>query len=301
MDDKNTQEHNQHVPLEPGRMLTHQNPLMNFARTPAIYISLPSCGHFSQPGDYELSDSNELGVSAMTTADELILKTPDALLNGEAMIKIIQSCVPRIKNVYNLSAPDVDAILLAIRMASYGDEMEFHAACPECETSKHFAISITDSLDRIEFLKPEYIVTLANDIKISLKPYTYQSGIKQSLMAFNEAKIMKAVLSDDLENPEVSRQYKESFMKMAELLTELTADSIIALWDPDGNYMEVTPEQIIEWLNNIPRADADLIQKELIKINQTGVLRTAKVVCDNEECKHEWESELTFDASNFFE
>jgi len=282
-------------------VITHQNPLMQFARKPEIYITLPSNGNFTNPNDFDLSINNELGISSMTTSDELLLKTPDALLNGESLEKIIKSCAPGIKYVRNLPTPDIDAILVGIRMASYGDNMDFSANCPECETLKEFGISLTDALTRIEHLKKEYIVTLSNNVKISLKPYTYESNIKQGLMAYNESLLMKAILNDDLEDPEIEKQYQESFNNMAKLLIELSADSILKIWDPEGNYMDVDSKQIHEWIKNISRGDADLIQKKVNEINDTGVYKKIMLKCDNEECGHEWETEISFDAAHFFE
>ena len=41
-------------------------------------------------------------VLPMTAKDELIMKNPDALLNGDAVIQVIESCVPTIKNAMAL-------------------------------------------------------------------------------------------------------------------------------------------------------------------------------------------------------
>lgn len=290
----------QEVPVDRPAIM-QQNPLMQFTRKPVIYISLPSNGHFTSPNDFELSVNNELGISSMTTSDELLLKTPDALLNGEAIEKIIQSCAPGVKNVRNLPSPDIDAILVGIRMASYGDNMEFKASCPKCDAPKEFAISLTDALARIEQLEKEYIVELSNKIKVSLKPHTYESRIKQGLMTYNEAQIIKVILNEDLADPETGKQYQESFNRLAKLIVELTSDCIDTLWDPEGNYLDVTSEQILEWLKNIPRGDADLLQQKVNEMNEIGVYRKVNIKCNNEECGHEWETEVDFDASHFFE
>lgn len=277
-----------------------KNPLLNYTRKPEIYITLPSNGHFTVEENMNVSVNGELGVSAMTTSDELILKTPDALLNGEAIVKIIKSCVPDVVDVYNLIAPDVDAILVAIRYASYGDGMDFVANCPVCETEKHFSISLTEVLSKIQTLESEYVVELSNKMKVSIMPYTFKSMIKEGLMAYNEAQILKVVLNEDLTDPETTKQYQESFNKMAELVVELAAECVVGLWDPDGNYIDATTDQIHEWLQNIPRADADKIQSKINEINAIGVYKKAALECENESCKHKWEADISFDASNFF-
>jgi hypothetical protein len=61
----------------------------------------------------------------MTAKDELMLKTPDALMNGQATVEVIKSCVPSIKNPWHMPSIDIDTILIAIRIATYGENMEF--------------------------------------------------------------------------------------------------------------------------------------------------------------------------------
>ena len=79
-----------------------QNPLSDYFRGTSAYIKLPSCGFYNDPGDIETSENGEIEIYPMTTSDELLFKSPDALLNGEAIAKVIQSCAPGIKNVKNL-------------------------------------------------------------------------------------------------------------------------------------------------------------------------------------------------------
>jgi hypothetical protein len=61
---------------------------------------------------------------SMTTKDEITLKTPDALLNGQGVVNVIESCCPAIKDAWAMPSIDVDATLIAIRIASYGNQMD---------------------------------------------------------------------------------------------------------------------------------------------------------------------------------
>lgn len=277
-----------------------QNPLMPFARQLSVYIKLPSNGNFVDSSDYELSTNGEIGVTSMTAADELLLKTPDALLNGESISKIIQSCAPNIKNVQNLPNPDIDALLLAIRLASYGDEMNFSSKCPKCEHENLFAISLDASLANMDFLEAEYTVKLSNNVVVSLRPYTYKSNIKHTLMAFSEGQIMKAIMDDEPDEETVKNIYQENITKMANLLVDLTAECIVDVWDPDGNKIDATYEQITEWVRNIPKKDAESIQEKVAEINNVGIYKKANVTCEIETCNHKWESDINFDPAYFF-
>ena len=99
------------------------NPLINAYRKPALYIPLPSTGRFYKTKP-KLSVDNELAVYAMTARDELITKTPDALFNGEATISLLKSCCPDITEPESMPVGDLLVILIGIRQASYGKNIE---------------------------------------------------------------------------------------------------------------------------------------------------------------------------------
>ena len=70
------------------------NPLSGYYRQPKIYIRLPSGGEYYPEGALDVSENGDYPVFAMTAKDELMLKTPDALLSGESTVEVIKSCVP---------------------------------------------------------------------------------------------------------------------------------------------------------------------------------------------------------------
>ena len=75
------------------------NPLSKYFRQSKLYISLPSQGKHYPAGAIDFPESGEVEVYSMTAKDELLFKTPDALLNGQATVDVIQSCIPAIKDV----------------------------------------------------------------------------------------------------------------------------------------------------------------------------------------------------------
>jgi hypothetical protein len=109
------------------------NPLRHFFRQPAIYLRLPSDGNFWPEGDLAMPQNRELPVLPMTAIDEITYRTPDALFNGQAVISVIESCIPNIKNAWSAPGLDVNAILIAIRIASYGHNMCISTTCTKCQ------------------------------------------------------------------------------------------------------------------------------------------------------------------------
>jgi hypothetical protein len=109
------------------------NPLSAYFRKPAIYVTLPSGGKFNTPEEIDIpGGSGEIPIYPMTAKDEILMRTPDSLMNGATTVDVIQSCVPNIKNAWKLCALDVDLILTSIRIATYGETTEIKGVCPKC-------------------------------------------------------------------------------------------------------------------------------------------------------------------------
>ena len=114
-------------------MSQSSNPLKQYFRQPAIYLKLPSNGRFWPAGSLEMPPNQELPVFPMTAMDEISYKTPDALFNGQATVDVIQSCVPAIKDAWQIPMVDMNPVLVAIRIASSGHNINIESKCPACE------------------------------------------------------------------------------------------------------------------------------------------------------------------------
>ena len=135
------------------------NPLAKHLRQPKIYIKLPSDGEYWPGKSLEKTENGEYPVYAMTAKDEITFKTPDALLNGQATVDVIQSCLPSIKDAWQTPSIDLDAILIAIRMASFGDMLDMSIKVPGTDIDKIFSLTynnymtvISIQLMKIRFL-----------------------------------------------------------------------------------------------------------------------------------------------------
>lgn len=280
-------------------MENNQNPLTQYFRDVAIYIQLPSNGFYSNPGDIETSTTGEIAVYPMTTSDELLFKSPDALLNGESVANVIQSCAPGIKNIRNLPVNDVEVLLLAIKHASFGDQVDFEIQCPECENTQAFGVSIEACLANIETLQPDAKAVLKNNLTVKIKPYTYDSSVKAAMLAFNEGKFLQMLMQEDLSDEDKASKASESLKRATQLTTDLLTDSIVAIYNPEGELITDNSEFIKQWLLNTTRKDAKQIEDEVIKLNETGINKNFDLTCD--KCEHKWTTKIEFDPSSFFE
>lgn len=278
------------------------NPLHSYIRQECVYIKLPSCGYYNSPGDITFTANGEVGVKPLSASDEITLNTPDSLLNNDAVSKVISSCVPAVKDPHLLVAPDIDALLAAIRLATYGEFMDVSVTCPECDHEQEFQAPIQYCIDTMKFLDSEYNVKLSEkcgNLTVSVRPFTFIENTKEALQRYNEVKAMRLIAEKDLEDEENQKEYKEHVYKIADYNIEMVANCILNIYDSDGNEIDVTYDQIVEWIKNIPSQDAQAIIGKVSEINKTGINTTATAICEN--CEHQWETELSFDPSYFFD
>ena len=151
-----------------------QNPLSKHFRQPILYVKLPSNGRWYPEGSVDMPVNGQIPVYAMTAKDEITMKTPDALLNGASTVHVIESCCPSIKDAWAMPSVDVDAILIAIRIATYGKEMEFTAVCPHCTNKIEQGIDLGVMMSKInpgDWSQPVRV----QGLEITIKPQTFQN------------------------------------------------------------------------------------------------------------------------------
>ena len=130
-------------------MPENANPLNKYFRQPAVFVTLPSGGNYP-PHVLTQSQTGEIGVQPMTARDEIIFKTPDALMNGQGMVDVIQSCIPEIKDAWQISNYDLDTILIAIRIATYGETMDINFNVPGTTEKASHTLNLPSLLEQIK-------------------------------------------------------------------------------------------------------------------------------------------------------
>jgi hypothetical protein len=255
-------------------MAKNSNPLQGYLRSPKLYINLPSEGKFATV-DSISKVSNELPIYPLTSMDETFLRNPDALLNGESLVAVIRSCTG-IQDVYELSANDIDVILLAIRYATYGSELEIESPCPECSNENIITVNIEEILESIEPLKDEYTVTLKSGLTCNIKPYTFKDSQTAALTAFKETAELNTLINSEADDLSRLTNFNKSFQAMAELNIDILSNAISTVVipkqddDDDAEDIEVTNNKhIAEWVRGISKNDADEIIDELNKLLNT--------------------------------
>jgi len=163
----------------------NDNPLAKHFRQPKLYIQFPSKGNFYPDGSLEETETGDYPIFAMTAKDELTMKTPDALLNGQATVSVIQSCVPNIKNAWHLPSIDVDAILIAIRIATYGEKMDLTFNIKEIDEERTFEVDLRSVLDQLTSEPYENIID-TDTVRFEVSPLSYKYFTQIAMKSFEE-------------------------------------------------------------------------------------------------------------------
>ena len=271
------------------------NPLSGYFRQPAIYITLPSGGKYWPNETLEMPETGELPVYPMTAIDEITYRTPDALFNGDAVVRVIQSCIPAIKNAWGAPAADMDAILTGIRIASYGHAMDIDTKCPNCSEESTFSLDLRHVVDSFRF--PQYDKTLsAGDLEVHFKPLNYKQTTKNGITRFEEEKLLSVIESAEISEEEKLKLITDAYKKVSTLGVQAVEQAIHYIKTPDTTVSE--REHIAEFLGNCDKKLFDAIRDRVVSLNEETQLKPLTITCD--KCEHKWEQPFTLDMSNFF-
>jgi hypothetical protein len=275
---------------------TNNNPLAKHFRQPSIYVKLPSDGAFYDETIFDPTESGEVPVYPMTAMDEITYRTADALFNGSAVANVIKSCVPSFKDPWQVSTLDIDTLLVAIRIASYGHEMEFQSKCPQCEEINELSIDLREVMERIK--TPDFTKTVSHgDLEIHFKPLTYKEQNTNVMAQFQDQKMLEALPDAEISEEEKLRLMTESYTNISHLTMEAIADSISMI--KAGDDVVVDKEYLREFVLNCDNKVFAKIRERIDDIKTTGQLDPLKIVCN--DCKHEYETPFTLNQSDFFE
>ena len=272
-----------------------KNPLSSFYRQPKIYVRLPSKGKFYEPGSLDLSENGEYPVYAMTAKDELLFKTPDALLNGTSTVELIKSCIPAILNPWVMPNIDLDFALIAIRIATYGDKMDVGTNCPHCNAENSYDMDLTAWLDI--FNNFTYNTDIAVDpLTVHVRPYTYKEVTKTALKSMEQQRIFQVINDDTLSDEIKLEKFGASFLKLTELTVDVIADCITAIDTPDGSVSD--KDMIKEFIANCSKDIFQKIQDHVVQMKELIEFKAQNVTCG--ECSKPFSLPVTMDQSNFF-
>ena len=270
------------------------NPLRQYFRRPAVYIKLPSGGTLYDESIVEMPESGELPVYPMTAIDEITARTPDALFNGTAVAELIKSCVPAIKDPWAINSVDLDSILIAIKAASGGENLELDSTCPACQETATYQINLIAILST---LKPgDYGTPLEiGDLKVKFKPLSYRQMNEGAMGQFEVQRLFMNL--ENIENiDERNAASHQALEKITFLTMELIASTIEYISTPGAQVTE--KEFILDFLQHCDRNVYTEIRDHNAMLRLETEIKPLQIECNN--CQNNYEQPFTLNPADFF-
>ena len=280
-------------------MENQNNPLKSYFRKPGIWVKLPSQGQFYTVKPKDLNEQGEIPVFPMTAKDELLLKNADALLNGSAIVELIQSCAPTISDPSNMPSVDLDAVLLAIRRCTYGETMDI-ATMHDCKENAKNEVSLNlnaviSSIKVVDTIEP---ATLSNSIKVYIKPITVKQLLDLNWVQYEQIRNLQLAEQNEVDEKTKVDLLQKSYHTLTNQNIKIVSECIDSVLLPDGVSVN-NAGNIKEWATDLSKQDFKLIETAIMELGNKGVDKTFKVQCQH--CNQEYDSLLDLNPTSFFE
>lgn len=279
-------------------MNTQNNPLKQYFRRPALYMRLPSHPSSYKQGVIDWPENYELPVYPMTAIDEITARTPDALFNGNALTHIIASCVPNIKQPWEVHATDLDSILIAIRLASNGEKMEIDSVCPSCTKDSKYDADLSSML--MSLSPGDYETTLqVDDLEFKFKPLTLKEIQSINISQFELQKQYSNINQENngLTEEERTEMGKKILVSITDLTMAALSSTIEYIKTPGG--IVDNKDFILDYMKNCSKKVFVKLRDHSGTIKSQTEIKPLKISCPH--CNHQYEQAFTLNISDFFE
>jgi len=224
-------------------------------------------------------------------------------MNGQAVVDVIQHCIPSIKNAWEIPSIDLDLILLSIRLATYGEMMKTNVTLKD-GSEYEYQVDLRIVMDSLfASISWNSVIPINPDMTIFVRPVNYKQMTKTAIQTFETQKIMQAVNNEQLSEDQKTTIFKESFQKLTEVTIDVIANSIFRIETSSGTVEN--SEFIKEFIENADKEIFNIVQKHLEDLkNQNSIKPMVVEVTDemraNGVTGDTIEIPLIFDPANFF-
>ena len=272
--------------------------LQSYKRQAKLFIDLPSGGVYYDDSIIEDAKYTQMPVFGMNAMDEILFKTPDALFTGDATAEVIKSCIPSILDPWKIVGFDIDYILLAIRIATYGDEMPVNTSCPKCDTETESVLSLTQLIGSYSNYEVSHNFAL-DDLTFHLRPLSYRemSDFSTENYTYERQQIQIAgntSMSDEDKDAMTKQLYEQTnTMNLRVALTYIK--SMENSVDTETNLDAIT-----QFVTENDAKFYNELKENIFELSNRWKIPNTNCQCSNEECNFDYQTKIDMDYSNFF-
>ena len=191
---------------------------------------------------------------------------------------------------------DVDTLLISIRIASYGHEMEFSTQCPACQNVSDQSIdlrNVLDSMKPVDYEKP----IVSGDMEIYFRPMTYQNMSDNNKMQYENQKVLQNIPDTTMSDADKMTALSKALQEVTAMTVRALSQSIAVVKTPSAMVTEL--EFIEELLKNCDRHLFNEIRDYIVQNKTQSEMQPLALTCP--ACANKYEQTITLDMSSFFE
>jgi hypothetical protein len=164
-----------------------------------------------------------------------------------------------------MPAVDLNAVLVAIRIASYGHNMEITSTCPSCETASDYTIDLRQILDSVS--SPDFSTPMVHgDLTFWFRPMDYKAQTETGKLQFEQQRSIVNIQESDLPEETKVSELNKVLSKITSLTIDALKYSIQSIQTPQALVTEI--EFINEFLTNCDRKLFIKIRDHIIKLRE---------------------------------
>ena len=269
-------------------MNPERNPLQKFFRKPVLDITLPSRGSQWPKDHVEFTESMELEVFPMTAMDSFAYHAPGGLLNGEILVPAIENCIPGIKNAWSIPSCDFLSVLLAMYVATYGQQVTIESSCVECQNTNNLDIDLALLLK--DHPDPEYKSLEFAEYTVYFKPLSYQLISQNGTIELQQQKTLLA-----FSNPELSEEIKTEYLNrllqsiMNSVMSVMTQSISKIVYE---NHTVDNQQHISEFVKKCDREVFISIKDHIFEYKKTTENRSIDAICKQCQCQYQHQFDI---------
>jgi len=284
------------------------NPLKGFFRKPKFQMTLPTNGKWYPTGMLQANPDGSVDVYSMTAADDLKFRAGEASLSGKNTFNLIHNCIPNILDPMELPSLDLDTVLLAIRMASYGDKLQLSCDVPNTSLVRKVDVKISDILKTVPDISEwDDTLSITNEnnetLTVILRPVPLKVIFDTSKNLLRTRQQMTSLAKGEGDTEPGLQQYDTSVSLIGTLTINVVCQSIVQLSLPDGS-VESDPTKILAIINSLDVEYFNAIREHLENQKAKFALKTAPIVSTQAEvaagAPESWNGDINFAGSDFF-
>jgi hypothetical protein len=224
-------------------------------------------------------------------------------MNGQAVVDVIQHCMPNIKNAWACTNLDLDVILIAIRIATYGEQMTVPIRLGEYEAE--YSLDLRMLLDQLNAqITWDPTVPVNDELTLFVKPINYRVMSASAVQTFETQRLIQLAADDSISEEQKLKTFKDSFAKLNQLTVGIINNSV---YQVDSSAGQVTNQQHIqEFMNNVDKATFSKVKDHIDRLREINSIKPLSIPV-NDEMRAQGittdtiEYPISFDPSNFFE